>query len=387
MATQGHQCFIFPGSIKVQDLFKTLSDEIDWEQKINKCNVGDYVYIYMGYPYQRLQFKTEVLGTNIPIEEANFSKGDEIPTDPTTKYIRLKLVENYGDNGVKIKDLRDFGVRNFQGPRQIDYDIARKIEEKTHPTHKRGKFSSWEVLSEDVVIKQTDLSFFSHNGSNVSKEILWFFETELLSEKGRKDITLFYNGSKYDGYIKITIPEFDKNPRQRLFWSSSLGVEFKSVLDKNNGSYPSLRFFKKSSSEYEIEFINLSAIEENPFTEDDEPSDKQEGKTEGKKKSYWTTKYERDPNNRRETIKLMGTKCVVCGFDFEETYGERGKDFIEVHHTKPLYELKDEVKLTPGIDLVCVCSNCHRMIHRKKDNVLSVEELKSIIQNRSKETE
>jgi 5-methylcytosine-specific restriction protein A len=54
--------------------------------------------------------------------------------------------------------------------------------------------------------------------------------------------------------------------------------------------------------------------------------------------------------------------CEICEFDFEETYGDRGKDFIEVHHKLPLHA-SGETKTRPK-DLILVCSNCHRMIHR-----------------------
>ena len=70
---------------------------------------------------------------------------------------------------------------------------------------------------------------------------------------------------------------------------------------------------------------------------------------------------------------------MACGFDFEKTYGERGKDYIEVHHVVPLASRDAEVRIDPAKDLIVVCSNCHRMIHRKKNQVLSLEELKRII--------
>lgn len=57
--------------------------------------------------------------------------------------------------------------------------------------------------------------------------------------------------------------------------------------------------------------------------------------------------------------------CEACGFDFQRVYGERGLGFIECHHIRPVSELKpgDRTKLS---DLALVCSNCHRMIHRKR---------------------
>lgn len=68
--------------------------------------------------------------------------------------------------------------------------------------------------------------------------------------------------------------------------------------------------------------------------------------------------------------------CEVCDFDFQKEYGELGKGYIECHHTKPLssYEDNSETKLD---DLALVCSNCHRMLHRKIET-LSVEDLRNI---------
>lgn len=57
--------------------------------------------------------------------------------------------------------------------------------------------------------------------------------------------------------------------------------------------------------------------------------------------------------------------CEVpgCGFDFAAVYGEIGRDFAEVHHVLPLAS-SDNVVVTTLDDLVVVCANCHRMIHR-----------------------
>ena len=75
---------------------------------------------------------------------------------------------------------------------------------------------------------------------------------------------------------------------------------------------------------------------------------------------------------------------MVCGFDFEFIYGEIGLSFIEVHHIKPLSSLDEETTINPQTDLVCLCSNCHRMIHRRRGEVLSIEQLKDIISKTSK---
>jgi len=59
--------------------------------------------------------------------------------------------------------------------------------------------------------------------------------------------------------------------------------------------------------------------------------------------------------------------CEICGFTFEKIYPESlNKGFIEAHHKVPLSKIDSVVKTTLD-DLLLVCSNCHRMIHRTKD--------------------
>nr|WP_285801181.1 HNH endonuclease [Exiguobacterium sp. s193] len=83
-------------------------------------------------------------------------------------------------------------------------------------------------------------------------------------------------------------------------------------------------------------------------------------------------------------IQEHGLSCKVCNFNFEMMYGEHGKDFIEIHHIKPLSTLSKAIKVNPKTDLVPLCSNCHRMIHRRKNEVLTIEELsKKLKMNKS----
>ena len=70
-------------------------------------------------------------------------------------------------------------------------------------------------------------------------------------------------------------------------------------------------------------------------------------------------------------------ECEGCGFDFKIKYGSRGDGFIECHHIKPVSEIKENEK-TKLSDLIILCSNRHRMVHRSKP-WLSPEELKAII--------
>jgi 5-methylcytosine-specific restriction enzyme A len=92
---------------------------------------------------------------------------------------------------------------------------------------------------------------------------------------------------------------------------------------------------------------------------------------------------ERDNKLRRKKIAdFLKTHprvlCEACGFDFEATYGQRGREYIEVHHLIPLHE-SGETK-TNLVDLMLLCANCHRMVHRSAP-WLSAGELRGLLAN------
>lgn len=110
-----------------------------------------------------------------------------------------------------------------------------------------------------------------------------------------------------------------------------------------------------------------------------EKAEEEQYYSEGDIKTYFGKRYERNPKNRKKAIMIHGTTCTVCNFNFEKFYGAHGKDFIEVHHLKPISTFEQQRIIDPQTDLAPVCSNCHRMLHRNKDHVLSIEELRTII--------
>lgn len=95
------------------------------------------------------------------------------------------------------------------------------------------------------------------------------------------------------------------------------------------------------------------------------------GFIEGKKKLRQHIYRERNPKVIRmakEQFKQDNNGrlfCEICGFDFYKTYGDIGEDFIEGHHTIPVSELEEGHK-TRVEDIAIVCSNCHRMLHRRR---------------------
>ncbi len=86
-----------------------------------------------------------------------------------------------------------------------------------------------------------------------------------------------------------------------------------------------------------------------------------------------TKSYERSRQLRNVAIEHFShngiISCECCGFEFKTFYGERfGKQCIELHHLKPIFQyggnsmkqtIEDALK-----NLLPVCPNCHRVIHK-----------------------
>jgi len=74
-------------------------------------------------------------------------------------------------------------------------------------------------------------------------------------------------------------------------------------------------------------------------------------------------------------------RCEVCGFSFIERYGRIGDEFIEAHHAIPLSQQLGEIETRPE-DIALVCSNCHRMLHRRRP-WLDMPKLKKLISRKT----
>ncbi|WP_421752757.1 HNH endonuclease [Croceimicrobium sp.] len=86
---------------------------------------------------------------------------------------------------------------------------------------------------------------------------------------------------------------------------------------------------------------------------------------------------------KEQTLKKHGKlQCECCSFDFLEFYGPIGANFIECHHKN---HIADGERITKAEDLALVCSNCHRMLHRKLEDgsYNSTDSLKEIIQSQN----
>jgi putative restriction endonuclease len=124
--------------------------------------------------------------------------------------------------------------------------------------------------------------------------------------------------------------------------------------------------------------VDQAGVTDSPGQRENWPTNELQSGIEGNPRTVFSTVYERDPDLRRRALEIHGYTCTCCEFNFEERYGEHGKNFIHVHHVKPLNTYGGARKVDPASDLVPVCPNCHSMIHRRKNHTLSIEELRAI---------
>jgi 5-methylcytosine-specific restriction protein A len=123
-----------------------------------------------------------------------------------------------------------------------------------------------------------------------------------------------------------------------------------------------------------FDFLSTAEISYNPFLR----GDYETKYTEGIPNQITLTVYERNPYARKICLDHYGLSCSICNFNFEQVYGEIGKDFIHVHHLTHIAKIGTEHKVDPINDLRPVCSNCHAMLHRKKEGI-SIDYIKSLI--------
>lgn len=237
---------------------------------------------------------------------------------------------------------------------------------------------SWRVLSMSTFVKKMDKSCFQYHGSGIPQDIKQFFGIENLKAGEKKSVCLVHSGIEYEAYFTL---DRQPSPRARLFWHSSFTSMLQQRLPewaryfKDNDSAddpPLLRLQRKENNSYEVEILDPQSIALDVEDAIDEPI------LEGAVKYYFSKVYERKPENRRKAIEIHGLQCRICGFDFEKHYGELGVGFIEIHHCKPLSTIGEEVLVDPVTDLIPLCSNCHRMIHRNRDELLTIEDMRDI---------
>jgi 5-methylcytosine-specific restriction endonuclease McrA len=90
------------------------------------------------------------------------------------------------------------------------------------------------------------------------------------------------------------------------------------------------------------------------------------------------TTRERNPILSLQRKRRDGYQCQICKMKFEKVYGEIGRNFAEAHHIIPLAKL-ETTQLNTIEDLITVCANCHRMLHKLNGEKGDIKKLKKRI--------
>lgn len=391
------------------DIFKAFEEckAIFWHKQraLSKSEIGDIVYIYCGKPYGKIMFKCKI---------TNFLLKDEVPKDDEKywkngnkirsyeEYMELQLLDKFDKKELSLDTLQEKGFDyNPQWPRgyKDTEEIIKYIE-----VHLQIKDLLEIKNEEDIQSFWRDLRTYLEKKTNFSQIMKMeksnqnWVDIKLLPTKENKEAHIVLRISKRKFRIEYYINNNKSYFNYLLYRKNEIELE-------NNYTWDICSNYKCSKVYKEIEFSEINSLTEayiwywkeiisiyNIFPyyltefiargvkEEDLEEINREVYLEGRKKERIIIQSERNPLARKKCIELKGTTCQVCGMNFEEKYGELGKDYIEVHHIKPISEIDSEYVVDLEKDLIPVCSNCHSMLHRKIEGVsVDVEKLIEIV--------
>ena len=200
---------------------------------------------------------------------------------------------------------------------------------------------------------------------------------------GRKDtkfsqIVRNLMGSHYESNH---MSEYTKKDSSKYF---SLTVEGLKYVEDNLAF---LQYLFKNSFEYDSAIELSSKVFTSKKTKKVLVYDEDDTITEGKVSTKTAIVKERSQKLRRAAIEHYTVEgkivCSVCGFDFKKIYGELGDGYIQMHHENPVYQYSDdgfETYISEAVkNMKPLCANCHCMVHRNKGRLISITELKAIM--------
>ncbi len=194
-----------------------------------------------------------------------------------------------------------------------------------------------------------------------------------ISEKTIRHYSYALSGRITD-FAKAIFPDYETvfkmnhNDAKKLFSELKRNDTFISKSKKSNNVHLTAINHYSKFIDYYSEIISAN-------TTNNTIINKKDTITEGNSYKCHSTEYRRNKKLRDTVAYERDYICEICGIKFNNIYGSIGCNFIEVHHKQPL---NDGPRNTQKDDLICVCSNCHSMLHRKNPPI-SPDELKLII--------
>jgi hypothetical protein len=333
-------------------------------------------------------FKHKILTTYFPdkylsvFSEAHvdyFLKKMNIPSNNNLHVEdKRRILFEYKNTIDKFKNVDNYYFTAFlywwNNPKVKDIRLLPMSASKEFPTMTYEELQS-QFFNDELISEREGHYHFPEKGMNAGKGtlVLFQFNGQIIASAKLLEVKK-YNEPLYVRYTGSYV--FDTKSIKTF--EPITADELREIDDSFKNFSQSKQHIDSSCYEAIMELIQLKSSTVIP----EEIPAEQVGKfSEGSKKEITVNAYERNPKARQECIRIHGSKCVVCGFDFGQTYGEEFIGKIHVHHKKPLAEIDDEYEVDPVEDLVPVCPNCHMILHSKKE-VYTIEEVKEfLIQN------
>ncbi|WFD09028.1 HNH endonuclease [Tepidibacter hydrothermalis] len=353
----------------------SIEEEAWWgiSQKYSDIEINDEVYIYgSGYG---------LVGYSIVLSKNDDSKRIHIKFDieKSQKIIDAEIPYKSFDKYLIKKPARLRSVIKVDKPIEtlIQDTLNVNITEK-NLTPNLDVFTI--NIDSPILLKEVGTSQYT-DGVRIEKEfhlILNPPDSPFYVERGQaRKIKVLFNNKIFEAEYRYENQARKDIELQSIRFKKDLKEEFRKVFPIPEGQ------FSIQIGEDLNHFVFNHLVELDTIDYEDEAKGYVEGK-----KAYRTHKIiERNQQVIKKSKVLFIKKhngklyCEACGFNFTEVYGDRGKDFIEGHHKKLVSQMKEGEK-TRTEDIAMLCSNCHRMIHRKP--LLSVEELSELIRNKAK---
>lgn len=223
-----------------------------------------------------------------------------------------------------------------------------------------------------------DKSLLRYGEIRIPNYLRDFFHLPEMEKHDRWDITISFQGKIYTGVLYL---DNYKRQRGKLRWSKDLT----NILNQAGRKYlfpesedsissldiPLLRLQKITPKQYKADLIYPEHIKQ----------DAQEYLLHEDKFIYGVkARFETDEAIRLQVLKIHGTSCGICGFNYEEAYGDLGVGYIKIHQISSPEKTREELDFNQ--DFIPICENCHGILHRDRNKDLDVSEVKQIFRLR-----
>ncbi|MBR3510755.1 MAG: HNH endonuclease [Alphaproteobacteria bacterium] len=175
------------------------------------------------------------------------------------------------------------------------------------------------------------------------------------------------------------ISKISKHPEQKLF-DHYIEQESNRIIRKDNISDTRDREAVRQLVKIRANSVDVIQDIQNVSKEKaEEIFEKFEIKEEKRVANHTTFEGRISISDKNKLKSILGTKCMACGKDLSEIYGNIGTNYIELHHKIPYSDIKEnETRVLNKDDFCVLCPDCHRMIH-KLPNAEDIDLLTRII--------